>query len=307
MDISLEDTVFSIIDTETTGTDPETDKVIECAAVKWKINEEFLGMPAQWTIDPQRLIHPSAMAIHHILQHEVDGKPTMAMVQPEIEAYTKDTVLVAHNAPFDISMMPFLKDQPTICSLRLARHVWERGALNNLGQNLTSHKSQELRYWLGFYQIDTLGLAAHRAAADILVTGHVFGALLQRYIDIAKGKTLKDLIDFVKSPLPIKALSFGKHEGVPLADVDTGYYRWMMNQIHSGKMKLDADIMFAINHALAKRGINPADLIEHEGKAGSWKDASARRHVTPNSTDTNVNPTILPTEKITQSVVTNRA
>lgn len=273
----LEDIVFSITDTETTGTKQGYDKPIEIASVKWSLKKGFLEMPTTWTVDPKMPIHPSAMAVHHLTENDIQGKPEISEVQAEIENYVKDTVIIAHNAPFDQGMLPFLNNSSFkwLDSLRLARHIWHIGDLNSKGLNLTSHKCQELRYWLNL-EVDTMGLAAHRAAADILVTGEVFGAALKNYLSNSNNVEFDEFEIFANAPIVIQKMPFGKHSGENLIDVPTSYWKWMLNECHKEKMTIDNDLKYNIHQALKLKGIEPADLIIQE-KAQNWIDVAKNR------------------------------
>jgi len=140
--MELDDDII-IIDTETTGFDFNDDKVIEIAAMKvnteWEIVDTF-----EQLIDPKRDIPPESSAIHHLTARDLVDKPTMEEVYPALKEFVGNTVLVAHNAPFDSGMLPEL-DNNWLCSLRLARHLWPK----------QSHKMQSLRYWLGLIYGDT--------------------------------------------------------------------------------------------------------------------------------------------------------
>jgi DNA polymerase III epsilon subunit family exonuclease len=284
LDSLLEDIVFTVFDTETTGDNSKNlDKPIEIAAVPWNLKNGFLDKPWERLVDPQMLIHPSAIAVHGILDSDVKGKPLWSEIEPEFLSYIKGTVLLAHNISFDLNMLPILKDldNPKIDTLRFARHIFKIGDLNDKGQDLRSHKSQELRYWLGL-EVDTMGLQAHRAAADILVTGEVFHATLKQFIATTYSETLQDLLDFVNAPILSEKMVFGKYKGVLLQEAiateiknPKNYFSWLLRSVHNGDMVIDEDLKYSIEYYLKKHDIDPMAFLIEEPKK-TWKDVATQ-------------------------------
>ena len=92
-----------VLDTETTGLDYTTEKMVEFAAVRLengKIKDEF-----QTLINPQQHIRKSSIAIHGITQEMVEDAPTEEEVMPKIIEFIGDYPIVAHNAIFDHSFL----------------------------------------------------------------------------------------------------------------------------------------------------------------------------------------------------------
>ena len=280
----IEDVVFAIFDTETTGDNSRReDKPIEVAVVLWNLKNGFLDKPWSRLIDPKMTIHPSAIAVHGLTDEDVIGKPLLEDILPEFESYIKDTVLVAHNINFDLNMLPTLKDleNPKIDSLRFARHIYKIGDLGYKDQDLSSHKSQELRYWLNV-KIDTMGLQAHRAAADILVTGEVFKETLIRFINMTYSENLGELINFINAPIIAEKMAFGKYKGVNLKDAilkesnnPKNYFGWLLRSINNGDMIIDDDLKYSIEYHLKSLNINPIALIAEE-KYKNWQQVAQK-------------------------------
>lgn len=284
LEIPLEDVIFSVFDTETTGDNTKReDKPIEVAAVRWNLQHSFLEIPKSWLVDPKMSIHPSAVAVHGIEDEEVEGKPTLEEILPEFLEYIDDSVLVAHNINFDLNMLPILKekDNEKIDTLRFARQFFKIGDIGYKGHDLRSHKSQELRYWLGI-KIDTMGLQAHRAAADILVTGEVFHHTLKRYMETTGGKTLGDLISFINAPIMIEKMTFGKLKDRLISEAvaeecksSKNYFAWLLREVHKGNMKIDEDLKYTIEYHLKQNDIDPKGLLIEE-KVTDWKAVSSK-------------------------------
>lgn len=96
------------LDTETTGVDPATDRVVEVAAVRM-VRGEVIEAP--WArVNPGRPIPAEATAIHGITDAMVAQAPTMAELAPGLLAYLHEwfqagAVLVGYNVTFDIELM----------------------------------------------------------------------------------------------------------------------------------------------------------------------------------------------------------
>lgn len=281
-DTPIEEVVFSIFDTETTGDNTKrADKPIEIAAVRWNLKQSFLEIPKSWMVDPKMSIHPSAVAVHGIEDEEVEGKPSLEEILPEFLDYIGNTVLVAHNIQFDLNMLPVLKERQnlTLDTLRFARQIFKIGDVGHKGHDLRSHKSQELRYWLGI-KIDTMGLQAHRAAADILVTGEVFHHTLSEFIDRTQSKTLGELLDFINAPIMIEKMNFGKFKDRLISEVvaeeaknPKNYFAWLLREVHKGNMNIDQDLKYTIEYHLRNNDIEPAGLLIEE-TVKDWKSFS---------------------------------
>jgi len=100
------DTLLAAIDIETTGLHPFYSEIVEVAAVTFDMNgnvhEEYSQL-----INPQMLIHPRAIEIHGITDAMVKNEPAWNEIAPEFYGIIKNKILVAHNAPFDLSFLAF--------------------------------------------------------------------------------------------------------------------------------------------------------------------------------------------------------
>lgn len=275
----LEDVVFNIFDTETTGDNSKNqDRPIEIAVVPFNLKNGFLDKPWERLIDPQMPIHPSAIPVHGLTDEDVQGKPLLQDVMPELLEYVEGSSLVAHNIKFDLAMLPEFEalDNPKIDTLRLAKHIFQIGELGYKDQDLRSYKCQELRYWLNI-KVDTMGLPAHRAAADILVTGEVFRQTLIRFIERTYSETLQDLYDFVNAPIMIDIMPFGKYKNVSLQEAvrkeiknPKNYFAWLLKSVHAGEMSIDEDLKYSIEYHLKAHDIDLVALLVDE-QHKDWK------------------------------------
>jgi DNA polymerase-3 subunit epsilon len=125
--VDLGEVPFVVVDVETTGLSPTSDRIVEIALVRvegGQVVDEWATL-----VDPGR--DPGPTFVHHITADMLSGAPTFADVAGEILSRLDGAVAVAHNAQFEerfiarefaragISTAPL----PAVCTLRLARQV----------------------------------------------------------------------------------------------------------------------------------------------------------------------------------------
>ncbi|WCL54598.1 DNA polymerase III subunit epsilon [Gimibacter soli] len=95
-----------IFDTETTGFDPLTgDRVIEIGCVEM-INKSLTGNNYHIYLNPRREVPESAVRVHGITTAMLADKPFFEDVVDDFLAYVgDDSILVAHNAEFDMKFI----------------------------------------------------------------------------------------------------------------------------------------------------------------------------------------------------------
>lgn len=94
-----------IFDTETTGLNANTDRIIELGGVEL-VNRFPTGRTFHAYINPDgRAIDPEAKAVHGITEAQLADKPVFASIVDEFLAFVDDARLVAHNAGFDIAFI----------------------------------------------------------------------------------------------------------------------------------------------------------------------------------------------------------
>ncbi len=87
------------IDTETTGRDPEVDRIVEIACVVWHGSD--VVERKSWLVNPGRPIPQEAAEVHGIKDDDVKDAPSFAQVISEVLEFAQGAVPVAYNAEYD--------------------------------------------------------------------------------------------------------------------------------------------------------------------------------------------------------------
>ncbi|NOY13566.1 MAG: hypothetical protein GXP51_07785, partial [Deltaproteobacteria bacterium] len=105
--------IYVVFDTETTGLNPsEGDEIVQLGAIRI-VNGRLLYHEAiDQLIDPQRPVPQSSVDIHGIQPELLVGQPTIDKVLPHFHRFAENSVLVAHNAAFDMRFLQ-LKEEST--------------------------------------------------------------------------------------------------------------------------------------------------------------------------------------------------
>jgi DNA polymerase-3 subunit epsilon len=171
-DRRLSDLSFTVFDTETTGLNPsDGDEIIQIGAARI-VNGKLLRHESfEQLVNPGRLIPSATIPIHGITQDMVTGMPPITEVLPAFYSFAQDTVLLAHNAAFD---MKFLQLQEKATGLKFDHPV-----LDTLLLSAVVHPNQEshrLEAIAERFNITVLG--RHTALGDALVTAEVWLRLM---------------------------------------------------------------------------------------------------------------------------------
>ena len=163
-----------VIDTETTGLDPSNgDRLIELGCVEI-VNRIPTGREFHRYLNPERDIHPDAVAVHGLTREFLKDKPLFKDVADEFLEFIGDAPLVAHNASFDIGFInaelarlprPPLALDRVVDTLALARRRHPAGP-NSLDALCKR------------YGIDTSERTKHGALMDSLLLANVYVELL---------------------------------------------------------------------------------------------------------------------------------
>ena len=168
----LSELTYTVFDTETTGLNPsQGDEIIQIGAAR-VVNNKLLKQECfEQLVDPQRSIPAATIPIHGISPDMVQGQPTIDKVLPAFHAFAQDTVLVAHNAAFDMRFLQ-LKEQMT--GLAFDHPVLDTLLLSAVVHpNQDSHRLEALSER---FNVPIVG--RHTAMGDAMVTAEVFVKLI---------------------------------------------------------------------------------------------------------------------------------
>ncbi len=171
-DRPLGELAYTVFDTETTGLLPsDGDEIIQIGATRI-VNRRLLRNECfDQLVDPQRQLSRESIAIHGITPDLLDGQPTIDSVLPAFHAFCADTVLLGHNAAFD---MRFLQLKEEHLGLRFDQPVLDTLLLSAvLHPNQESHRLEAIAERLG---VSVIG--RHTALGDAMVTGEIFLKML---------------------------------------------------------------------------------------------------------------------------------
>ncbi|HIN54616.1 MAG TPA: WYL domain-containing protein [Planctomycetes bacterium] len=148
---------FIAFDLETTGISSFVDRIVDIGAVRFCPAESRVDTFEQ-LVNPEQAIPPVVTAIHGITDKDVLDQPVIDEVLPAFDDFigSRDTVLVAHNAPFDCSFLAAAytacdrrpPNNRIICSLRLFRLAFPHFKdykLETIGRNLGLINNEEHR------------------------------------------------------------------------------------------------------------------------------------------------------------------
>ena len=190
--VSLEETNFSILDTETTGLHVEKgDQIISVASLRvsnLKIGEEKI---LNELVNPKMKIPEASIKIHNITDDQVQAKPTLFEINEKILKFIKKSILVGHNINFDIN---FLKENSK--GSALAHRMKFIKAIDTIyltASLFPDLKNYELTNLCETFKIETKDQIRHSALGDCTITARLFLYLL----NIAKSKGVKNITDLI--------------------------------------------------------------------------------------------------------------
>ena len=168
----LSELAYTVFDTETTGLQPSAgDEIIQIGATRIVAGKLRRQECFEQLVDPQRSVPAAGLAVHGIKPETLRGQPVIATVLPAFHAFAQDTVLVAHNAAFD---MRFLQLKEAATGVRFEQPVLDTLLLSAVIQpQQESHRLEAIAERLG---VPVLG--RHTALGDAMVTAEVFIKML---------------------------------------------------------------------------------------------------------------------------------
>ena len=178
---------FIAFDTETTGTSPDRDEIIEIGAVRFvggKPTESFASFAR-----PRKPIPESATRVNGITNEMVKSAPSIDDALEQFTSFCGDTLLVAHNAAFDVKFISAVVKRLEVPAPR--GEVLDTYPISKVVlPQLFNHRLQNLAR---HFQIADAGF--HRAQADASYCGQVFVALLREMVKRGDQPFMKRLVE----------------------------------------------------------------------------------------------------------------
>ncbi|MEP7183134.1 MAG: exonuclease domain-containing protein [Betaproteobacteria bacterium] len=159
---------YTVFDTETTGLQPSAgDEIVSVGAVRI-VNGRLLEHEVfEQLVDPKRAMSPEATRITGIETTMLANQPAIDKVLPAFRQFCEDTVLVAHNAAFD---MRFLRLKEEATGVRFTQPVLDTLLLSAVIQpDSDAHALEAIAERMG---VNAIG--RHTALGDAIMTGEVF-------------------------------------------------------------------------------------------------------------------------------------
>lgn len=164
----LSELTYTVFDTETTGLEPSAgDEIIAIGAIRIVNGRLLTAEVFEQLVNPQRDIAGASARVHGITNAMLRGEPTIERVLPRFHRFCENTVLVAHNAAFDMRFLQ-LKEEAT--GVNFSHPVLDTLMLSAVVHpNQTDHTLEAIAARLG---ISVIG--RHTALGDAIVTGEIF-------------------------------------------------------------------------------------------------------------------------------------
>ena len=212
----LTEVTFCVLDLETTGGSPADSAITEVGAVKVKLGE--VTGTFHTLVDPGQPVPAFIRLLTGITDEALIDAPPIATVLPSLLEFLRGTVIVAHNARFDVSFInaalqrgdyPPL-DNRVVDTAGLARKI--------LAGEVPNNKLATLASYLRCTRTPT-----HRAFDDALATVEVLHCLIERAAGYGV-TTLEDLVAMSATRIDGTFNKIRLAEGVPRG---AGIYRFL--------------------------------------------------------------------------------
>ena len=183
---ALKDVRFVVFDSETTGLDLATNRLLSIAGVAMRGPEVQLGDTFEAMVHQPHVGGADAAVIHGLVSKDVaDGLPE-GEAAARFLAYCGDAVLVAHHAAFDMHMLKKAiaayrgakVRNPAVDTAQLAKRVENGPMTPSQARGADQRKAYQLDSLVRRYGIEVP--ERHTAAGDALATALLFQILLRK-------------------------------------------------------------------------------------------------------------------------------
>lgn len=226
---------IAFFDTETTGINITTDRIVEISVLKINLNgvEEWMSS----RVNPEMPIPAQATAIHGITDADVATAPKFRELAKKLAAFIEGCDMAGYNAlRFDLPLLAeeFLRADVDF-NFRKRKYV---------DVQVIFHKKEQRTLSAAYMFYCNMELeGAHGSKVDTMATYEVLKSQLDKYGDLendidklAEYSSFNNSADFagriIINDKGVEMFNFGKHKGKTVEEVlatEPSYYSWMMN------------------------------------------------------------------------------
>ncbi|WP_312680817.1 3'-5' exonuclease [Lactococcus taiwanensis] len=159
---------YVVFDFETTGFSAQKNEIIQIGAVKYDENDVEIARFNQLVKNQRSYVSSEITKLTGIRPADLLNQPTIEEILPKFLAFIKDHLLVAHNAPFDVS---FLYQAIIDCALSgvEAFRVYDTLTESKRLLTMSSYALENFKSVLGMEE-----LRSHDALNDCLITAKLY-------------------------------------------------------------------------------------------------------------------------------------
>lgn len=206
---------LAVLDLESTGTDPLTDRIVEIAVLT--VHPDGSEEPFATRVNPRRPIPPAAAAVHGITDADTRDAPTFAELAPDLVRRLAGCDLAGFGiAGFDLPLLCMECVRAGVPFVLAGRSVLD--ALSVFRRYEARTLSAAVSFYLGRSHAD-----AHSAAADAHAAAEVLDAQVARYaLPVVPTALHREFVEvdiagkFRRDDRGAVVFAFGKHTGRPL-------------------------------------------------------------------------------------------
>ncbi|MGI9450992.1 MAG: 3'-5' exonuclease, partial [Geminicoccaceae bacterium] len=178
-----------VLDTETTGLDANSARIIQIGAVRLVLGNLRIEESFDELVNPELPIPPESMVVHGIHDDDIRDASTFADVSKDLEAFTLNAVIIGHSVGYDLAI---LKHEYGRLKIK-----WERPrSLDTMvlaqiaNPMLADYSIEAVSSWLG---VEVEG--RHTALGDALTTARIFLTL----VPLLRSKGIRTLAEAERS------------------------------------------------------------------------------------------------------------
>jgi len=194
----VEETRFTVLDTELTGLDDSRDDIVSIGAVRMLGGRLSVGGSFYELVNPSAVLDGRSVVIHRITPTQIEEKPPIDAVLPSFLAYLADTVVVGHCVTIDLNFLN--REARRVVGAPLANPALDTMSLYGwLRHRQPEHPAFQLPLsGLSLFRLaeafDIHVEKAHTALGDAYVTAQ----LLQRFLPLLAAQGVAQLSDLLR-------------------------------------------------------------------------------------------------------------